>query len=211
MSIFIGSKYFFTKTRRYIDSKIEDVKKYTDKAKAELSVIVNQNYAKKVDVYTKEETDGKLGLKADISSLATVATSGNYNDLQEKPVLGVALDWKKLNVITTQAFYIVVDDQGKAKKVLFWNNVRNPFKGNPTSCNLYQQTYNLTENKWKLKILRWANYETYQISGRGNVYVFTVDSDINATDIDYCEVSCDWIDETYSSNFSGIPKIIQGI
>lgn len=89
MSIVIGSKYFFTKTRRYIDSKIEDVKKYTDKAKAELSVIVSQNYAKKVDVYTKQETDGKLGLKADISSLATVATTGNYRDLTNLPTFSL--------------------------------------------------------------------------------------------------------------------------
>ena len=211
MSILTGSKIFFTKTRRYIDSKFEESKKYTDKVKADLSAVVSQYYAKKADVYTKQETDEKLDLKADTSSLATVATSGNYNDLLNKPELGANLNWHKLNVIATEAFFIVSDDQGKAKKVLFWNYERNPFKENPTSCKLYQQTYNLTENKWKLNILRWAEYESYQINGRGNVYVFTVNDDINATDIDYCEVSCDWIDETYSSCFSGIPKIIQGI
>lgn len=85
MSILTGSKNFFTKTRRYIDSKFEDAKKYTDKAKADLSVIVSQNYAKKVDVYTKQETDEKLELKADTSSLATVATTGNYKDLINVP------------------------------------------------------------------------------------------------------------------------------
>lgn len=180
---------------------LEESKAYTDKLESDLP----EKY------YTKQETDEKLESKVEASSLAQVATSGNYNDLQEKPVLGIALDWRKLNVIATEAFYIVADDQGKAKKVLFWNRERNPFKENPTSCNLYQQTYNLTENKWRLKILRWANYESYQINGRGNVYVFTVDADINATDIDYCEVSCDWIDETYSSDFSGIPKIIQSL
>lgn len=57
MSILTGSKNFFTKTRRYIDSKFEDAKKYTDKAKADLSSVVSQYYAKKVDVYTKQETD----------------------------------------------------------------------------------------------------------------------------------------------------------
>lgn len=87
--------------------------------------------------------------------------------------------------------------------------MRNPFKENPTSCNLYQQTYNLTENKWKLNILRVAKYESYQINGRGNVYVFNIEADINAQDIDLCSFNVDWIDETYSSTFEGIPKIIQ--
>ncbi|ENZ5663529.1 hypothetical protein ACGWY0_002827 [Enterococcus hirae] len=209
MSIFTGSKNFFTKTRRYIDSKFEEAKKYTDKAKADLSAIVSQYYAKKADVYTKQETDEKLDLKADTSSLATVATTGNYNDLLEKPDLGPVLNYKKLNVIATEAFYVISDSQNKAKKILFWNYERNPFKENPNNCKLYKQTYNLTENKWELNILGFASYEDYQINGRGNVHVFNITADINASDIDYCELSISWIDETYSSNFAGIPKIIQ--
>ena len=42
------------------------------------------------DCYTKAQTDALLAEKADISSLADVATSGNYSDLTNKPTLGTA-------------------------------------------------------------------------------------------------------------------------
>lgn len=65
MSILKGAKFFLTKTRIYIDSKFEESKKYTDKAKEDLSAIVSQDYAKKADVYSKRETDSKLIEKVD--------------------------------------------------------------------------------------------------------------------------------------------------
>ncbi len=46
--------------------------------------------------YTKAETNTLLNAKADSSSLATVATSGNYNDLSNKPTIPAAQvnsDW----------------------------------------------------------------------------------------------------------------------
>lgn len=46
--------------------------------------------------YDKSETDNLLSAKADTSSLATVATSGNYNDLLNKPTIPAAQvnsDW----------------------------------------------------------------------------------------------------------------------
>ena len=46
--------------------------------------------------YDKTETDTLLGAKADTSSLATVATTGNYNDLSNKPSIPAAQvnsDW----------------------------------------------------------------------------------------------------------------------
>ena len=42
------------------------------------------------DCYTKAQTDALLAEKADISSLADVATSGSYSDLTNKPTLGTA-------------------------------------------------------------------------------------------------------------------------
>lgn len=48
------------------------------------------------DYYDKTETDTLLSAKADISSLANVATSGNYNDLTNKPTIPAAQvnsDW----------------------------------------------------------------------------------------------------------------------
>lgn len=46
--------------------------------------------------YDKTETDNLLANKADVSSLATVATTGNYNDLSNKPSIPAAQvnsDW----------------------------------------------------------------------------------------------------------------------
>ena len=52
------------------------------------------------DAYTKTETDNLLSDKANISSLAAVATSGNYNDLSNKPTIPAAQvnsDWDALS------------------------------------------------------------------------------------------------------------------
>ena len=48
------------------------------------------------DTYTKTESDNKYATKTDISSLATVAISGSYNDLSDKPTISAAQvnsDW----------------------------------------------------------------------------------------------------------------------
>lgn len=48
--------------------------------------------------YTKNETDTLLSAKANSSSLATVATSGSYNDLTNKPTIPAAQvqsDWEQ--------------------------------------------------------------------------------------------------------------------
>ena len=39
------------------------------------------------DYYTKEQTDALLENKVDASDLSTVATSGSYNDLNDKPTI----------------------------------------------------------------------------------------------------------------------------
>ena len=52
--------------------------------------------ADKTDTYTKTQVDTALNAKADSSSLATVATSGSYNDLSNKPTIPAAqvnADW----------------------------------------------------------------------------------------------------------------------
>ena len=63
------------------------------------------------DYYSKSEVDGKLALKANDASLSTVAKSGSYNDLIDKPVIpeGVtvdqALDGSSTNAIANKAVY----------------------------------------------------------------------------------------------------------
>ena len=49
-----------------------------------------------LNVYSKEQTDALLADKADSTDLATVATTGSYNDLIDKPTIPAAqvnADW----------------------------------------------------------------------------------------------------------------------
>ena len=40
-----------------------------------------------LNLYSKEQTDSLLSAKANTADLATVATSGSYNDLSSKPTI----------------------------------------------------------------------------------------------------------------------------
>lgn len=61
---------------------------------------VDNGFVKKADVpplsdyYTKTEVNAELAKKADTDNLATVATSGSYNDLSDKPIIpeGAVID-----------------------------------------------------------------------------------------------------------------------
>ena len=61
---------------------------------------VDNGFAKKTDIpalndyYTKTEVNAELAKKADTNNLATVATSGSYNDLSDKPIIpeGAVID-----------------------------------------------------------------------------------------------------------------------
>lgn len=50
------------------------------------------NYYTKSQVYSKSESDNLLSAKANSADLATVATSGSYNDLSNKPTIPSNLD-----------------------------------------------------------------------------------------------------------------------
>lgn len=53
-----------------------------------------------LNVYSKEQTDALLADKADSADLATVATSGSYNDLSNKPTIPAAQvnsDWSAVS------------------------------------------------------------------------------------------------------------------
>ena len=69
----IGDEYY---TAEQVDEKI-----------AEIPTFDPTNYYTKSQLYTKTETNGFLAQKANTSSLATVATSGSYNDLLNKPTI----------------------------------------------------------------------------------------------------------------------------
>ena len=53
-----------------------------------------------LNIYSKEQTDTLLSAKANTSSLSTVATSGSYNDLTDKPTIPSAQvnsDWNAVS------------------------------------------------------------------------------------------------------------------
>ena len=69
----IGDEYY---TAEQVDEKI-----------AEIPTFDPTNYYTKSQFYTKTETNGLLSAKANTSALSTVAFSGSYNDLSNKPTI----------------------------------------------------------------------------------------------------------------------------
>lgn len=80
------------------DSKADKANTYT-KGEVDTLLLTKANVSDLPDMsnyYDKTETDTLLSAKADSSSLASVATSGNYNDLTNKPTIPAAQvnsDW----------------------------------------------------------------------------------------------------------------------
>jgi hypothetical protein len=94
---------------------------YTSKhTGAEIDEGIDKAYsaAPQSTTYSKTETDQLLAGKANSSSLAAVATSGNYNDLSNKPTLGAAASRGvdttatsgSTNLITSGGVYTIVGD-----------------------------------------------------------------------------------------------------
>ena len=69
----IGDEYY---TAAEVDAIVADIPTFDP-----------SNYYTKSQLYTQTETNGLLAQKANTSSLATVATSGDYNDLSNKPTI----------------------------------------------------------------------------------------------------------------------------
>lgn len=88
-----------------LDWVIKQVKANNTKVKDITHTIENMHFdfdskADKATTYTKTEVNTLLAAKADTSNLATVATSGNYNDLTNKPTIPAAQvnsDWNAIS------------------------------------------------------------------------------------------------------------------
>ena len=64
--------------------------------------------ADKTDTYTKQEVDDAISLKANSADLATVATSGSYNDLSDKPTIPTVPT--NVSAFTNDAGYLTQND-----------------------------------------------------------------------------------------------------
>ena len=81
------------------DSKADKAMTYT-KTEVDTLLLTKADVTEFNNYYNKGETDSLLAGKADMSSLATVATSGNYNDLLNKPTIPAAqvnADWNAVS------------------------------------------------------------------------------------------------------------------
>lgn len=67
------------------------------------------------DVYTKSETDDLLADKANVADLATVATSGSYNDLLNKPYIPNTYSTTEAQIIGTW-----IDGRPIYRRVVVW-------------------------------------------------------------------------------------------
>ena len=83
----IGEDYYDkTEVDNLLDLKADKATTYT---KTEVDNALNLK-ADKSDTYTKTQVDSALALKANSSDLATVATTGDYDDLLNKPTIPAA-------------------------------------------------------------------------------------------------------------------------
>ena len=147
-----------TYTKTEVDEKIDDIiggdinlQNYYTKAEVDVSQAAQDTViaakAPQATTYTKTEVDNLLSPKANLADLATVATSGDYDDLINKPTIPAAQvqsDWdetgtgepsfiknKPTNVsaFTNDARYIAKDDLNEIISSELYNNLENITQG----------------------------------------------------------------------------------
>ncbi|EGO8428657.1 hypothetical protein P0E66_13925 [Enterococcus faecalis] len=191
---------------------LSDAKAYTDKVAKKLTDSLNEHKedtnnphsvtAEQAGTYAKEHLDETFSTKEEVTQTA--------NELKKEIEKNSGVDSKKLHAISTQAFFVIADEQRKAKKIMFWSNVEQPFKVTANYCKLHQATYNLSNGLYGLGQFDLAEYEKSATSASGRIYIFDIKKDILAENIDYCMIETSYQEGDYSDQFGGIPKIIKG-
>ncbi len=97
----------------------------TDAGKQDINIPISQIFDA-TNYYTKSETDTLLSGKASTSSLATVATSGSYNDLSNKPTIPAApAYYSEQTSQTLHSGTIDTKDNGAGASLVVSTNIAN--------------------------------------------------------------------------------------
>ena len=123
------------------------------------------NYYKKSDTYTKTEANTLLEAKANSSDLATVATSGSYNDLSNKPTIP-----DELSDLSDDSTHRLVSDTEKTT----WNNkVDSTGEATTTGENTSFSLTNVLEAPLLMDLK--GNTSQYTLSGKNKLNKTLVD------------------------------------
>ena len=176
------------------------------------------------DYYTKSQTDTLLNAKANMSDLSTVATSGSYNDLSNKPT-NVSTFTNDANYVTSNGNATQTDED---TSLTFTNTLSAPMeidlKGNTQQeqlsgknlCDAIQQTYSFTANTTKYQYIQeqlsqYSYKKIYLTAGTKYYISYTIDNNttgnVRSTPRLYLDASNNFANTTPNRNLTKGRKV----
>ena len=154
------------------------------------------------DIYTQTEIDNKLAAKANSADLATVATSGSYNDLSDKPVIpeGAVVDAElsdtSENPVQNKVVKGAIDEKVDKSDIVEFVVPKN----DSITVELFNKLYQSVANKQKVFV--YDNYSCFTESRPLYAPATITIHDENNISISYI------IGVKNSNQFKGIPILV---